>query len=217
MVSLIALIVAATVAFALLAWWAGRLPRAHGMPDPVRAPRLEFVAAVVGYLGMVGGMFGFIAEGFSLTGAAIVVGVGIALLSGTQRSDLRWVWRSWLPLLPLILGVAIPKALMLGPVLLSGLVIALPSGIIQQLLLQVGLMARLEAFTSRSDVAAVGAALAFGFVHTPLNMPQADGDALIALANALVLQAPIGLVFCLGYLRHRAPVALGAVHALAMA
>ncbi len=217
MLSLLALIVAGTAAFALLAWWAGRMPGAHPVPDPVRSPRLEFVAAMVGYLGMVGGMFGLIAQGFSLTGAAILVGVGIALLSGTQPSDLRWVWRTWVPLLPLILGVAVPKALMLGPALLSGLLIALPGGILQQLLLQVGLTARLEAVTGRSDVAAVGAALAFGFVHTPLNMPQADGDVLIALANALVLQAPIGLVFCLGYLRHRAPLALGAVHALAMA
>jgi hypothetical protein len=37
------------------------------------------------------------------------------------------------------------------------------------------------------------------------------------LANALVLQTPIGLAFCLAYQRHRAPLALGTVHALVMA
>jgi membrane protease YdiL (CAAX protease family) len=69
----------------------------------------------------------------------------------------------------------------------------------------------------RSAVAAVAAALAFGFLHVPMNLGMAGGDWSIAFANALVLQTPIGLAFCIAYQRHRAPLALGAVHAILMA
>jgi membrane protease YdiL (CAAX protease family) len=87
----------------------------------------------------------------------------------------------------------------------------------QQVLLHDGLVARVEALSRRTDVAAVLAALAFGVAHAPMNLPQAQGDHLLALSAALVFQAPIGLVFIVGYLRHRASVPLGVAHGFAIA
>lgn len=202
------------LAYGLLAWQAGRSPAAWYHPSVVRAPRAEMVAVIVAYAGVAGYLMGL---GF---GPLFVVGVGawvfVAIRARYRPSDLAWATRGWRPLLPLLVAVLVPKLLLAGPAALVGLPLAL-GGVVQQVLLQVGLTARLEALAGRSDMAAVLAALAFGVAHAGLNLPQAHGDHLLALSAALVLQAPIGLVFCIAYLRHRAPLALGVSHAIAIA
>jgi hypothetical protein len=60
-------------------------------------------------------------------------------------------------------------------------------------------------------------AIVFGLLHVPMNLPQAGGDPSLAAANAVVFQATVGAIACLGYVRHRAAVPLGVVHALAIA
>jgi hypothetical protein len=94
---------------------------------------------------------------------------------------------------------------------------ALVSGVFQQVLLQVGLEARLEGALRRTDLAVILAGLGFGLAHVAMNLEQAGDDWSIALANALVLQANIGVVCCLAFTRHRAALALGFAHALFMA
>lgn len=211
----VALVWAGCFTYGIFVWFAGRVPRAHAAPDPVRAPRAEGLAVAVVALGVVGWMFA-VPGSLPLAAAGLAAWLA-AFLTGRYRvADFRWLTRSWLPFAPLLLAVALPK-LYLGPALITNTLGALQSGVVQQLLLQVGVTARFEALTGRSDVAAVAAALVFGAAHTPLDLPQAGGDWSLALANALLLQGTIGLLFCLGYLRHRAPLALGGVHALAMA
>jgi len=58
---------------------------------------------------------------------------------------------------------------------------------------------------------------AFGSLHVPMNLPQAGGDLLLAMANAMVFQATVGAIACLAYVRHRAAVPIGVAHALAIA
>jgi hypothetical protein len=212
------LLTAAGVAFyGLLGWLAGRHPLAHSSPDPVRSPRLEALAIGVAYVGLLGWMFAVLPVGMHLFLGGIVGWLAVVVVAGYRARDFGWLVRSWRPFVPLFVGVTAPKLFMAGPGLLAPLTGALPSGLVQQVLLQLGLTARAEALLSRREVAALAAALAFGLIHTPLNLPAAAGDWSIALANALVLQTPIGLAFCLAYQRHRAPLALGTVHALVMA
>ncbi|HEV8516464.1 MAG TPA: CPBP family glutamic-type intramembrane protease, partial [Candidatus Limnocylindrales bacterium] len=214
---LLAIIGAAVCFYGLLGWLAGRHPGAEKKPDPVRAPRLEALAVGVAYLGLLAWIFRLGSWGAGLFAGGIVGWVAVAGIAGYRARDFGWLGRSWRPFVPLLVGVLAPKLLLAGAALPGALLVALPSGVIQQLLLQLGLTARLEALTRRPDVAAVVAAICFGLPHAPLNLGQAGGDWALALANALVLQAPIGLAFCLAYQRHRAPLALGAVHGLVIA
>ena len=211
---LVLTIAAGCVAYGLLAWQAGRSPVAWPRPSAVRAPKAEMGAVIVAYVGVAGYLMGL------GLGPLFVVGFGawvlVAIRARYRPSDLAWVIRGWRPHLPLLVAVLLPKLLLAGPAVVLGLPLAL-GGVVQQVLLQVGLTARLEALAGRGDVAAVLAALAFGVAHAGLNLPQAGGDHLLALGAALVLQAPIGLVLCVAYLRHRAPLALGAAHAIAIA
>src|SRR3990170_3031705 len=92
-----------------------------------------------------------------------------------------------------------------------------PAGVGQQLLFLVGLFAPLEAVTRRTDVSAVVAALVFAALHVPFNLPANGGDLPAAFANAVFYQASAGLIACLAFVRHRAPVPIGAVHAAAIA
>lgn len=217
MVPLLVLTAAGVSFYAVLGWFAGRHPLAEATPDPVRSPRLEAFAIGMAYVGLAGWGFGVLPFGMHLFLGGVAGWIGAALLAGYRRGDLRWATRSWRPYLPLFVGVTAPKLLLSGLMLPIGLLIALPSGILQQLMLQLGLTARVEALVRRSAVAAVAAAVGFGFLHVPMNLGMAGGDWSLALANAIVLQTPIGLAFCLAYQRHRAPLALGTVHAILMA
>jgi hypothetical protein len=216
MIPLLVLAAAGVAFYGLLGWLAGRHPMAEAAPDPVRSPRLEAVAIAIAYVGLAGWGFGVLPFGMHLFIGGVGGWIGAALLAGYRRGDLGWVTRSWRPYLPLFVGVTAPKLLTAGLLLPIGLLVTLPSGLLQQLLLQLGLNARVEALVRRSAVAAVAAAVAFGFLHVPMNLGMAGGDWSIAFANALVLQTPIGLAFCVAYQRHRAPLALGAVHAILM-
>ncbi len=99
---------------------------------------------------------------------------------------------------------------------LIGAALALPSGIGQQVLYLLGLFAPMEAASRRPAAAAVVSALLFGLVHVPLLVAPNGGDALAAVANAVLFQSGVGLVACLAYQRHRAVVPIGVAHALAI-
>jgi hypothetical protein len=217
MIPLMVLAGAGVAFYGVLGWLAGRHPLAESTPDPVRSPRLEAFAIGIAYVGLAGWGFGFLPFGMHLFLGGIAGWLAVAVVAGYRRGDLGWMTRSWRPYLPLFVGVTAPKLVLSGLMLPVGLLIALPSGLLQQLLLQLGLTARVEALVRRSAIAAVAAAVGFGLLHVPLNLGIAGGDWWIALANALVLQTPIGLAFCLAYQRHRAPLALGTVHAIIMA
>jgi hypothetical protein len=214
---LLAIVALAVAFYGLLGWLAGRHPASVDEPDPVRAPRLEAFAIGIAYLGLLVWIYRLSGWGFPLFVGGVVGWVAVVGVSRYRASDFAWVRRSWRPFVPLFVGVLAPKLLLAGASIPVALMTALPSGVLQQVLLQLGLSARLEALTARRDLAAVVAAIAFGLPHAPLNLGQAGGDWALALANALVLQAPIGLAFCLAYQRHRAPLALGTVHAIVIA
>jgi hypothetical protein len=216
-IPLLLLVTAAVAFYGFLGWLAGRHPRAEPTPDPVRSPRLEGFAIAIGYFALLGWSTGVVPIGIYIAVGAAVAWAAVALLNGIRGVDLRWTVRSWRPYLPLLVGVTAPKLILAGAVLPIAVTVALPSGVLQQVLLQVGLTSRLEAIARNAAVAAMIAALAFGLLHAPVNLSLAGGDWAIAVANALVLQTPIGLAFCVAYQRHRAPLALGAVHAIAMA
>jgi membrane protease YdiL (CAAX protease family) len=79
------------------------------------------------------------------------------------------------------------------------------------------LYASLEAVTRRPDIAAVVSALIFAVVHVPMNLPANEFDWVAAIANALFYQATVGIIACLAFTRHRAPVPIGVAHAMAIA
>jgi hypothetical protein len=214
---LLATIAGGCACYAVIAWFAGRDPTAHTEPDVVRAPRAELAAVLIAYVGLAGVLNG---QGvpFAVLFVAGVAGWGaISIRAGYRARDFAWLIRGWRPFTALLLAALVPKLLLLGPGWLAGLPVALPSGIFQQVGLQLGLLARLEAVLGRPDAAAVLAALLFGAAHTGMNVGYAGGDQLLALSSAMVLQAAIGLVFCLAYLRHRAAIALGVAHAIVIA
>jgi hypothetical protein len=214
---LLAIIAAAVSFYGFLGWWSGRHRAAVAEPDPVRAPVLETLTIGVAYLGLLGWMFGYGGWGVALFLGG-VIGWSVTFVTGGYRAaDFGWVRRSWLPFVPLLVGVLAPKLFLAGAMLLITLPAALLSGILQQLLLTLGVTARLEALTGRPELTAVLAAVAFGLPHVPMDLAQAGGDWTLALANAFVLQVPIGFAFCLAYQRHRAPLALGAVHGIVIA
>ena len=67
------------------------------------------------------------------------------------------------------------------------------------------------------DRAAVLCALIFGAIHVPMNLVANGDDWLAALANAVFYQSTVGLIACLAFMRHRAPVPIGIAHGLAIA
>jgi len=203
--------------FGVAAWFAGLHPHAHPRPDPVRAPQPELVAIGVVFMGIMVLVFGSGSEGYWIVRIGLAGWVVVAFLARYRPGDFTWLLRTWQPYLPLLLAVALPKLLLIGIDIVPRTLAGLTSGIVQQLLLQVGLTARLEAATGRGDVAAILAALGFGLVHVPLDLGQAGGDWSLAFANAVILQSVVGLVCCLAFQRHRAPLGLGFGHALLMA
>ena len=203
---------------AFLAWWAGRHRLAHPEPDPVVAagPRSTFAVMVAG---------GWALWGFGLTGplgfVLILVGIGgwfWAYLRGGGLAGLRGrLLRDPRPFLGLYLFIVLPRLLAIGPIYLLGAVVALPSGIIQQLLLLVGVFAPLEAWSGRPGWSALGAAAIFGLLHVPIVMEPNGDDIVAAFANAALFQLTVGLIAILAYRRHRAAVAIGVAHGLTIA
>ncbi len=230
MVPLLAIVAGGALVAGLLAWTAGRMPGAHPRPDPVAAPRAELAAIAVAYAGLSGSLLGWWPVGpwpsaWTTFQAAALVWVAVAVAAWIREGVrghscpgvIAWAGRSWWPFWPLVLVIALPKLPIQGVAIVGATFGGLASGLMQQVLLQVGLTARIEATLGRPDAAAVLASVAFGAAHVAMNLPQAGGDWWIAAANAAVLQTTVGLVFCAAYLRHRAPLALGFCHALLMA
>jgi hypothetical protein len=206
-------------AVAFLAWWSGRHRLAVERPDPVDRARGKLLAATTGTMGI-----GLLTWGLApLAGLALVAAGASAWLwlamLGRAAGDrlLAQLLRDPRPFVPLLLLVAVPRAVASGPGYAVQAIVALPSGIVQQVALLLGLFAPLEAVFRRTDLAAVVAALAFGALHVPLNLPLAGGDLFLAAANAVVFQVTVGAIACLGYVRHRAAVPLGVAHSLAIA
>ena len=121
------------------------------------------------------------------------------------------------PFLGLYLFIALPRLLAIGPIYLLGVVVALPSGIVQQLLLLVGLFAPLEAWSGRPGWAALAAASAFALLHVPIVLEPNGQDLVAAFANAAIFQLTVGLIAILAYRRHRAAVPIGVAHGLTIA
>ena len=217
-ISTVLLVWLGLLCLAFFAWWAGRHRLAHPQPDPVPAagPRASF--ALVGVAGMLLWNFEVSLE----AGLVLVVG-GIA----------GWLWAAWRssgfvgvrerltrsarPFLPLLLLIGLPRLVLGGPWYIIAALLALPSGVGQQLMYLIGLYGPLEALRQRRALTAVASALIFGLVHVPLLVPSNDGDLVAAFANAVIFQAGVGLIACLAYQRHRAAVPIGVVHALAIA
>ena len=201
---------------AFLAWWAGRYPSAHPQPDRVSAAGPRAVFALVGAAGLTMWGFGWAAFGLVLLSAGLGGWIWAAWRTGGP-SDLRArLTRDPRPFLPMMLLIALPKLLAIGPSFVVGAVLALPSGLGQQLFYLVGLFAPLEAASRRPAAAAVVAALVFALIHVPFNFEANDDDLLAAVANALLWQASVGLIAVLAYRRHRAVVPIGVTHALAI-
>ena len=156
---------------AFFAWWAGRHRMAVPTPDPVPGAAGRVLFAAVGVAGML------------LIGYRVNASVGLVLLvSGIGG----WIWVAWRaggfaglvarltrsprPFIPMLLLLALPRLLIGGPLAFVGVVLALPSGIGQQVLYLLGLFAPLEALRGRRAVAAVVAALVFAALHVPLNL-----------------------------------------------
>ena len=209
-VSTVALIWAGMLVLAFFAWWAGRHRLAVSMPDPLPGAPGRVLFAVVGVAGML------------LIGYGLHVSLGVILLFGGIGG---WVWVAWRaggfgglaerlvrtprPFIPMLLLLALPRLLLGGPLSCVGVVLALPSGIGQQLFYLLGLFAPLEAFSRRPAAAAVIAALLFAALHVPLTLRANGDDWLAAVANAVLYQASVGLIACLAFTRHRAAVPKG--------
>lgn len=215
--STVLLIYLAMLSLAFFAWWAGRHRLAHPQPDPLPAAGARSAFALMAASGMA--VWGFaisVPAGFVL----FVCGLGgwswAAFRSGGVRGTWSRLTRDPRPFVPLLLLIGLPRLLAGGPLYLGGALLALPSGIGQQLLYLVGLFAPLEALRSRSSLAAVTAALVFALLHVPLNLAPNEGDMAAALANAVLFQASVGMIACLAFTRHRAVVPIGVAHALAI-
>jgi hypothetical protein len=205
------------VLLGFFAWWAGRHRLAHPTPDPVPDAGFRSICALVAACGLVAWGFGLGATvGFLL----FIAGMGGWLVSAIRREGWRVLptrlLRDPRPFVPMLLLIAAPRLVVGGIAFVSGAMVALPSGIGQQLLYLVGLFAPLEAARSRTAPAAVLAALVFGLIHVPLNLDANHGDVLAAAANAVFFQASVGLVACLAFTRHRAVLPIGVAHALAI-
>ena len=203
---------------AFLAWWSGRHRLAHPQPDPVPAagPRTAFALLVVG--GWVLWGFGLSAEaGFVLS----LVGLGGWVWSAVRAGGLiglrSRLLRDPRPFFGLYLFIGLPRLLAIGPLYLLGVGLALPSGIVQQVLLLLGLFAPLEAWSRRPGWAALLAAALFALLHVPTVMEPNEGDLLAAYANVVLFQLSVGMIAVLAFRRHRAAVPIGVAHALTIA
>jgi hypothetical protein len=203
---------------AFFAWWAGRHRLAHPAPDPVPGAAARVAFALVGVAGML------------LVGFDVGIEAGVVLVVGGIGG---WLWAAWRngglvgwrqrltrdvrPFVPLLLLIAIPRLAIGGPGFVVAALLALPSGIGQELMYLLGLYAPFEALRRHAALAAVLSALLFGLLHVPFLLEPNHGDVVAALANAVLFQASVGLVAVLAYQRHRAAVPIGMVHALAIA
>ncbi len=216
--SMVVLIWLGLAVVAFLAWWSGRHRLAHPEPDPQVAPGPRTLFALLVGAGWASWGFGVSVQvGFVL----MVVGVG------------GWIWayargggpigvgsrllRDPRPFFALYLFIALPRLLAIGPIYLVGLLAAMPSGIVQQLLLLVGLFAPLEAWSARPSWAALTAAAVFALLHVPIVLEPNGHDMVAAFANAALFQLTVGLIAILAYMRHRAAVPIGVAHGLTIA
>jgi hypothetical protein len=176
-------------------------------------PRTAF--ALVGAAGLLAWSVGIVG-GFVLFACGLGGWLWAAFRTGGFAGLGERLTRDPRPFLPLLLLIGLPRLLLEGPAFLLGATLALPSGIGQQLLYLAGLFAPLEAVLRRSDTAAVIAALIFGLIHVPFNLPVNENDLVAATANAVLYQSTVGLIACLAYVRHRAVIPIGVAHALAI-
>ena len=218
LVSTVLLIWLGLLCLAFFAWWAGRHRLAHPQPDPVPAAGPRAVFALVGVGGMLVGGFELSVElGFVLLACGIGGWLWAAWRSGGFGGLRARLTRDVRPFMPLLLLIGVPRLLIGGPWYLVAALLALPSGLGQQLMYLIGLYGPLEAVKRRPALAAVASALIFGLVHVPLLVEPNEGDLVAAFANAVIFQAGVGLIACLAYQRHRAAVPIGVAHALAIA
>jgi hypothetical protein len=201
---------------AFVCWWAGRHRAAHPEPDPMTAAGGRTLMALVGVAGLVIWGYGLDpALGAVLTAGACVGWLWVAARSGGLRSTAT-LTRDPRPFVPLLLLIALPRLWLGGLPYLAGAIVALPSGIGQQLFVLVGLFAPLEAALRRTDASAIVVACLFGLLHVPFDLEANDGDWLAAAANAILVQASVGAIACLAFVRHRAVVPIGVAHGLAI-
>jgi hypothetical protein len=201
-----------------IAWWAGRHRLAHPAADPVPRATGRLLASLAVAAGLAVGTAG-VHQGVA---ALLTLGGVGAWLSLVLRRDAapdlaRMLRRSWRPFGPLLILSIGPRLLLMGPAALATLPWALISGIVQQLLFLPLLFVSLEATLRRRSAAAVIAALIFGAIHVPMNLEPNGGDLIAAVANAVVLQASVGLIACMAFVRHRAALPIGVAHALTIA
>jgi hypothetical protein len=161
--------------------------------------------------------FGLSAElGFVL----LLVGVAGWIWSVVRAGGLvGWrgrLTRSPRPFLGLYLFIGLPRLLAIGPLYVLGVGLALPSGIVQQLLLLLGLFAPLEAWSARPGWAALAAASLFALLHVPTVLEPNEGDIMAAYANVMLFQLSVGMIAILAFRRHRAAAPVGFAHALAI-
>jgi len=201
-----------------ICWWAGRHRAAHPEPDPVPRARERLLCALVVAAGLAIGTYGI---HMALSGMLVLGGIGAWLVIALRRDSAGQVLRSLVrdprPFVPLLLLVAAPRLALLGLGSLGQMLKGLPSGVGQQLMFLVMLYAAMEAVTRRRDVAAVASALVFASIHVPMNLAASDGDWAAAVGNALFYQATVGIIACLAFVRHRAPLPIGVAHSLAIA
>jgi hypothetical protein len=216
LIGTIALVWLGLACVGFLAWWAGRHRLAVQAADAVPAPAARAAAALTGALGLLLAAVGSW-PGVVLVGGAITSWVLVGRRTSSQPRGPAWrqLLRDPRPFVPLLLLVGLTRVLF-GGVSPTGLAAGLLSGVIQQVAFLVGLFAPLEALRARTDVAAVGAALVFGVVHMPFDLEPNGGDWLAAAANAVIVQASVGLVAVLAFARHRAALPIGLTHGLAI-
>jgi fumarate reductase subunit D len=217
-ISTVTLVWLGLLVLAFFAWWAGRHRLAHPQADLVRDPAPRTLFAGVAAAGMVVWSFDIhMAAGFVLFACGLGGWLWSAWRGGGWKGAGAILTRDPRPFVPLLLLIAVPKVAFAGPAFLVGSLLALPSGIGQELLFLIGLFAPLEALRRRTDGAAVAAALIFALVHVPLVLDVNGGDIAASLANVMLFQAGVGLIACLAFVRHRAVVPIGVAHAIALA
>lgn len=203
---------------AFIAWWAGRHRLAQPEPGPVPRATGRLLASLAIVVGLALGTYGV---HMGLSALVTLGGVGTWLALAVRRDSgpglARMLRRSWRPFGPLLVLAVGPRLLVLGPATIVTVPWAMVSGIVQQLLYLPMLFASLEAVVRPRSAAAVIAAFLFGAIHVPMNLAAHDGDPVAALANAVVLQAAVGLVACLAFARHRAALPIGVAHGLTIA
>jgi Type II CAAX prenyl endopeptidase Rce1-like len=214
--SLVILIWLGLSLLAFVAWWSGRHRAAHPQPDPVPAAGARAAFALVAAAGMALWPMSPSA-GFVVLLSGLVGWAWAAARAGGFAGLGRRLTRDPRPFIGLYLLIGLPQLLIGGPVYLVGIGLALPSGVLQQAALLVGLFAPLETWSRRPAAAAVVAAIVFGVLHVPTVLEPNHGDLLAGLANSVLFQANVGLIAILAYRRHRAFVPLGVVHAMAIA